>query len=290
VTGVGFAPAKVNLALHVGPPRADGRHPLDSLAAFADFGDDLTAETIPGEGAVIAVSGPFAADLAGETDNLVLRAAALLRDRLGDAAGGVRLSLHKALPVASGLGGGSADAAATLRLLARHWGAPLDLADLAGLAGQLGADCPVCVFSRSARMLGDGRELAFEPLPALDAVLVNPGAPSPTAAVYRAFDALGLGGEFSPTPRGPWTDADDFVAALAHARNDLETPAIRVTPRIADVLADLRARASVRLARLSGSGATCFAIAVDRAAAWRLAAEISNDHPGWWVQAVRLGG
>lgn len=285
-----FAPAKINLTLHVGRPWADGRHPLDSLVAFADVGDVLTVAATPDDGLDLALDGPFAAALATDPDNLVLRAARLLRDRKG-ARRGARLRLTKMLPIASGIGGGSADAAAALRALNEIWdGAPLDAAALADIAGALGADVPACLAHRPVRMQGDGRDLAPFACPPLDAVLVNPGAPAPTGAVYRAFDALDLGDAFAPSPDGGWPTPAAAIAALAGARNDLEPAAAMVAPAITDALAALAGDPDIALARLSGSGATCFGLAIDATSAERAAHRLAEAHPGWWVRRTVLAG
>jgi 4-diphosphocytidyl-2-C-methyl-D-erythritol kinase len=275
----GFAPAKVNLYLHVGPPRADGFHPLDSLIAFADVGDRVVAT--PADGLDLVVEGPFAGSLATEPDNLVLRAARLLA-----AHAGVRphaaLRLEKHLPVASGIGGGSSDAAAALRVLDRLWHCRASRTDLEALAARLGADVPCCVAALPARMRGIGEDLAVAHVAPLRAVLANPLMPAPTAAVYRAFDALGGGSLRDPGP-APRDCLQDWLASQT---NDLEAPAIAVAPVIADVLAALREAAPDALVRMSGSGATCFALTDDADA---VAATLRARRPGWWVAAVTLG-
>jgi 4-diphosphocytidyl-2-C-methyl-D-erythritol kinase len=256
------AAAKVNLFLHVTGRRADGYHLLDSLAVFGPPADELRAE--PAEGLSLALEGPFGAALEAEADNLVLRAARLLAE-----AAGIRpraaLRLAKHLPVASGIGGGSADAAAALRLLDRLWGTHLGPSALAGIAARLGADVPVCLASRSARMQGVGDVLGTAPnLPEFALLLVNPGVALATADVFR-----GRNGAFSPPAELPpaWPDLDGMAAGLSRLRNDLEAPAIRLRPVIAEVLAALRAAPGCRLARMSGSGATCFGLFADAAAA-----------------------
>lgn len=259
--------AKVNLYLHVTGRRADGYHLLDSLAVFAAAGDRLTAEAA-GE-LSLAIEGLFAAALEGG-DNLVLRAARRL-----DPARGAALRLTKNLPVASGIGGGSADAAATLRLLSRLWKCPVP----AGAALSLGADVAVCLVSAPARMQGVGEVLLEAPrLPPFGMVLVNPGMPVATPAVFAARE-----GGFSPPailPAG-WADAASMARDLATLRNDLEPPAIRLCPPIGDVLAAIRATQGCLLARMSGSGATCFGIFASPAAAEEASALLA--HPGWWV-------
>jgi 4-diphosphocytidyl-2-C-methyl-D-erythritol kinase len=268
-----FAPAKVNLALHVLGRREDGYHLLDSLVVFAGVGDRLLAE--PARSLSLTVAGPFAGALAAERDNLVLRAARALADAAGVAAG-ARLVLEKHLPVASGIGGGSADAAAALRLLARLWGCSPASRELA-LA--LGADVPVCLAGRPARMGGVGEALARVPaLPRCGLVLVNPGVPVATPAVFRARS-----GAFSPPldlPPG-WADAAALAADLARWGNDLELPALTLQPAIGDVLAALRAVPGCLLARMSGSGATCFGLFAAPEHAVQAAAGLHS--PGWWV-------
>jgi 4-diphosphocytidyl-2-C-methyl-D-erythritol kinase len=265
-----FAPAKVNLYLHVTGKRADGYHLLDSLAVFPDAGDRV--EAAEADGLSLEISGPFGAVLRGEEDNLLLRAARLLAPGRGAA-----LKLEKNLPVASGIGGGSADAAAALRVLCGLWG--IEGADLPALALKLGADVPVCLESRPARMQGIGEILAPAPrLPEFGMVLVNPGVAVPTPAVFKARQ-----GGFSPAPALPeaWADVDAMVADLRSCTNDLQEAAIGIAPVIGEVLAKLSALPGAKLARMSGSGATCFALFANAAAAEAAAAEINV--PGWWA-------
>lgn len=273
-----FAPAKVNLYLHVTGRRPDGYHLLDSLAVFCPVGDRLRATVA--EALTLTVEGPFGAALAGERDNLVLRAARAL-----DGEAGARVVLEKFLPVASGIGGGSADAAATLRLLCRLWELPVgasqgDLARgaLASIALELGADVPVCLASRAARMGGVGEALGPAPaMPAVGMVLVNPGVALATALVFRARS-----GGFSGLAGLPsaWADAAAMAGDLARLRNDLEPPAIALCPVIGTVLAALAATPGCLLARMSGSGATCFGLFRDAAAAE--AAALALARSGWW--------
>ncbi|MDX2234633.1 MAG: 4-(cytidine 5'-diphospho)-2-C-methyl-D-erythritol kinase [Hyphomonadaceae bacterium] len=275
----GFAPAKVNLYLHVGPPRADGLHPIDSLIAFADVGDRIEAQ--PAETLTLAVTGPFAPALAGEADNLVLRAARLLAAHAG-VAPRAALTLHKRLPIASGVGGGSSDAAAALRVLNRLWACGASLDDLEAIAAPLGSDVPGCVRARPARMRGVGELLEPAVIAPLNAVLVNPLVPAPTGAVYRAFDARP-----APPLDDPGRAPDDgLIAWLRRRRNDLEGAAQTVAPAVGDVLDALRTHAPGALVRMSGSGATCFAVTDDAPA---LAAAVSRRHPQWWVRAARFG-
>lgn len=270
------APAKLNLDLLVTGRRADGYHLLDSLVVFLDLGDTLAVE--PGPALELAVTGPMAAGLDAGPGNLVLRAARALAERAGVVAG-ARLTLEKHLPVAAGIGGGSADAAAALRLLDRFWGTGLPPADLAALAGPLGADVPVCLAGRPARMLGVGDRLEPVPgLPALDLVLANPRRPLATAAVFQAL-------ELAPGAARPPGAARD----LAGSRNDLEAPARRLMPEIGALLAALAAEPGCGLARMSGSGPTCFGLFPDAAAARAAAARLAGRHPGWWLAACRSG-
>ncbi|MBL8558927.1 MAG: 4-(cytidine 5'-diphospho)-2-C-methyl-D-erythritol kinase [Hyphomonadaceae bacterium] len=280
-----FAPAKVNLFLHVGPPMPDGRHPLDSLVMFAaDAGDVVTA--VAAADLSLHIDGAFAGAL-GDGDNLVLRAAQLLAAEAGIAPRAA-LTLQKNLPVASGIGGGSADAAAALHALNSLWKLGADTAHLAQMSAQLGADLPACVYGRTALMHGTGEATTPVEAPALHAVLVNPGVEASTPAVYRTFDAMGLGPDFAPAGTPPYA-RDTFHDWLAQQGNDLEAPARRVAPVIGEVLGLLREHAPGALARMSGSGATCFAIVEDAPAASELAAAIAAARPSWWVRATRLG-
>ncbi|TRW99308.1 4-(cytidine 5'-diphospho)-2-C-methyl-D-erythritol kinase [Paracoccus sp. M683] len=261
------APAKLNLALHVTGRRADGFHLLDSLVAFTRIGDDL--RVLPG-GPRLTIDGPFAAGLSADDDNLCLRAARAM---------GTDADIHltKNLPVASGIGGGSADAAAVMRALAAQGHAlPADPA-------VLGADIPVCLAGRPARMRGVGEVLdPVPPLPALPVVLVNPGIPLPTPAVFAALILR----DNPPLPGPDWHDADTLLSWLADTRNDLQDPAIRLAPVIADVLAALAGQGA-GLARMSGSGATCFGLFEHLADATRAARALSA-RSGWWVVATEL--
>lgn len=260
--------------------RADGYHLLDSLAVFAEVGDVLRAA--PADDLTLQIAGPFAAALAAEPDNLVLRAARRLAEAAG-VAPRARLVLEKCLPVASGIGGGSADAAAALRLLARLWQVPPP--DTA-LALPLGADVPVCLAGTAARMAGVGEVLTPAPrLPQCGLVLVNPGVAVATPAVFRARN-----GAFSPPldlPAG-WPDAAAMAADLARLSNDLEAPALALEPAIGAVLAVLRALPGVLLARMSGSGATCFALCDTTDAARATAARVAR--PGWWTWGGAMMG
>lgn len=281
------ARAKINLYLQVTGRRADGYHELDSLVAFADLGDSV--EAAPAADLSLAIEGPFAAGLSSGADNLVLRAAAALRDALaakGVEVGGARLVLTKNLPVASGIGGGSADAAAALRALRTLWKPPPGLVDLAALGLGLGADLPVCLAGGPRFVGGIGERLDPVPrLPAAWLLLVNPRVAVPTPAVFAARQ-----GSFSPPAR--WSDATPDLAALVRrlmgCRNDLTAPARSIAPAIGEVLEALEALPGVRLARLSGSGATCFGIFATAAAAAAGCAEIARRHPAWWSAAAPM--
>ena len=275
------APAKVNLCLHVLGRRGDGYHLLDSLAVFGPAQDMLRLE---GQGALsLRLEGKFAPGLITEADNLVLRAAHALAGAAGITAPWGALVLEKNLPVASGIGGGSADAAAALRLLNRAWGLGFSPERLRAIALRLGADIPVCVESRPARMGGVGEVMAAAPaLPAVALLLVNPGEALATPAVFRAR----LGGFSSPAPLPPaWEDAAAMATDLARCGNDLQAAAISLCPAIAAVLAAIGAQPGSLLARMSGSGATCFGLfaTVPEAAA---AARAMPAH--WWSSAGPL--
>ena len=270
------APAKLNLFLRVVGRRPDGYHLLDSLAGFADVGDRL--EAAPAEALSLVVEGPFAAGLAAEADNLVLRAARLLAAEAG-VEPVAALRLDKRLPVASGIGGGSADAAAALRVLARLWRIEIDGVALQRIALLLGADVPVCIASQPARMGGIGEALTPAPaLPAAGLVLANPGQAVPTPAVFRARTP----GFSTPAdlPRG-WDSVAAMAADLSRLGNDLQAPAVELCPAIADVLAALAALPGCLLAQMSGSGATCFALFADVPTA--VAAAAGLGRPDWWV-------
>ena len=280
------AAAKINLYLHVLGKRLDGYHELQSLVAFADISDEVTAE--PAFDWSLTIDGRFAGRLAEENtnENLVLRAAHRLLSATGERAA---LRLTKNLPVASGIGGGSADAAAALRCLQALYqtgtGAPAAWADL-------GADIPVCLLTRPALVEGMGEQLTALPrMPALPAVLVNPGVPSATGAVFKAL-AGRYGKGLSPPLPAPadLQNVETFAAWLAGSRNDLAAPAIETLPEIGEVLTALQAAAGALLVRMSGSGATCFALFRDSQAAHDAAAWVSSRSPHWWVQPTVLAG
>lgn len=284
-----FAPAKVNLTLHAGALRGDGYHPLDSLVVFADWGDHLAA--VAADRLSLTISGEGAEQLEAESGNLVLRAAEALHSaaRL-PAFAGAKLHLTKDIPLGAGLGGGSADAAAALRALNRLWRLDWPLDRLRPLAAGIGSDVPACLVSRPLRMTGRGETV--EPLkswPALDAVLCLPGLAVSTREVFAAFDA----GPAPTLPDSPLPQArtvKEAVAIAAAGRNDLERAAIRVAPRIADVLAALHAVPGASLAGLSGSGSACWALFASRAQAKGAAEALAGVHPEWRFRPVRLGG
>lgn len=279
------APAKLNLYLHVIGRRGDGYHLLDSLVAFTEPGDRVGAALA--DDLSLVVTGPFAAQLAADSaQNLVLRSARWLAEQAG-VKPQVTLTLEKRLPVASGIGGGSSDAAATLRVLSRLWSCDLDALERSALARTLGADVPVCLGARAAWLGGIGEDIApAPPLPDCWAVLVNPGVPVPTPAVFKARH-----GDFSLPARfeSRLPDARALAGVLSERRNDLTVAARTLAPEIGALLAALEAEPGVLLARMSGSGATCFALFADadesRAAARRLGAA----HPHWWVAQGKLG-
>ena len=287
------APAKINLTLRVLGRRADGYHELESLVAFAGVGDALTFA--PGGALTLAVSGPTAQAAGDNADNLVLKAARALAGRIAGLTLG-SFALSKRLPVAAGLGGGSADAAAALRLLARANGVALDDPRLMQAAQATGSDVPVCLDPKPRLMRGVGDVLSAPlDLPRLFAVLVNPGVAVSTRDVFAALNLASVpasGGASSPTPlvsEGWGGEPTAFVAALVKERNDLEAPAIELEPAIADVLAVLQALPDCRLARMSGSGATCFGLFPTNAAAAAAARTLRVGYPQWWVRATVLG-
>lgn len=275
MTEVEVAPAKINLALHVRARQPDGYHRIETLFAFARDGDGLAAE--PADALSLTIDGPFAAGLTAGPDNLVLRAAEALRAASGVGTG-AQLTLDKRLPIASGIGGGSADAAAALRLLARLWRVEVDLD---AIARRLGADVPACLHSFTVR--GDGRGDELRPidgggLSGLGLLLVNPGVAMPTGPVFAGWDGI---------DRGALGEGDPLAIA-AQGRNDLEGPAVAIAPVIAELVAWLTARPGVLLARMSGSGATCFALFADASARDAAQRDCARDWPGAWCLATAL--
>lgn len=270
-----FAPAKINLTLHVTGQRPDGYHLLDSLVVFASVGDWVSAEL--SQTATLTISGPMAAGLHDSPNNLVQRAAALMNCA-------ARLHLEKHLPVSSGIGGGSADAAATLRLLARLSGRALPPA---AEILTLGADVPVCIQGQSLRMRGVGEKLTpIPPLPEAWLVLVNPGVGVSTPHVFKVLETK----TNPPLPETipAFASASDLAAFLKTQRNDLEAPAQAIAPQITVAKARLGAAEGCLLARMSGSGATCFGLFGDEHAAKAAEKAISQDHPKWWVAPAKI--
>lgn len=273
--------AKINLFLHVGTRRDDGFHPLQSLAVFTDMGDRLTLEDA--SDLSLQIDGPFAAGLATEGDNLVLRAARALRGR------GAKLTLTKNLPVASGIGGGSADAAAALRGLNDLWREGLGEGALCDLAAGLGSDIPVCVLSRSAFMEGRGEVLrAAAPLPRLSMLLVNPGVAVPTRDVFARLETRS--GTAMTLPSDGFADAHALLRFLETTANDLEAPARNLQPVIGTVLTAIAALPGALFTRMSGSGATCFGIFADDDSCQRAASVLQANNPGWWVAPTFVPG
>jgi 4-diphosphocytidyl-2-C-methyl-D-erythritol kinase len=280
-----LARAKINLYLHVAAPDARGWHPLQSLVAFADMGDQVSLTDAPG----LTIDGPFGAGLSAGEDNLILRAA-----RRFEALAGVELRhglhLDKQLPLASGIGGGSADAGATLRLLKATYAPQISDELLDEMAQATGADGVMCLRSQSAFAEGYGELLTPVKLPSMPCVLINPGVACSTPQVFAAYDALGCF-EAIEAKQGfaDIVNIDGLVAALKATRNDLESPAIRLQPVIVDVLTSLRDQPDVLLARMSGSGATCFALCRDEQASGDVAERMRVLWPTAWVRACQLG-
>lgn len=283
------APAKINLTLHILGRRADGWHELESLVVFTRSGDTLTLE--PGSALGLVVVGPTAGASGSTEDNLVMRAARALAARITDLRLGA-FTLTKRLPVAAGIGGGSSDAAAALRLLARANGIAIDDPRVIAAATATGADIPVCLASTARMMRGVGDELgpplALPPLPAL---VVNPGVPLETKSV---FARMGLepgwrSGASKHAELKGGVSSDDVLAALKRGRNDMEDAACVLAPIVSDVLAVLGAARGCRLARMSGSGATCVGLFADCRAVSRARRAIAAAHPDWWAKATMLG-
>lgn len=273
-----LARAKINLALHITGRREDGYHLLDSFVVFADLGDTINARAAPETR--LRITGPFAAGLSAGPDNLVRKAAALMPDCPAD------LTLEKMLPLAGGIGGGSADAAAALLALADLYGTPLPCSeDVLGL----GADVPVCLNGRPIRMRGIGEELEpVPPLPDLWCVLVNPAVECPTGPVFQGLARR----DNAPLPAFPDAFSDPGMLAdwLRNTRNDLEAPALALVPVIGAVREALAAQPGCLLARMSGSGATVFGLFGDEVAARAAETAISAAAPEWWCRAARVSG
>ncbi|MGZ5876851.1 MAG: 4-(cytidine 5'-diphospho)-2-C-methyl-D-erythritol kinase [Bradyrhizobium sp.] len=286
------ARAKVNLTLRVVGRRVDGYHDLESVVAFADCADRLSLT--PGSKLDLKITGPLAQACGEAADNLVFKAAQLLGERVTDLRLG-DFTLEKMLPVAAGIGGGSADAAAALRLLAQANGLAIDDASLIEVAKLTGADVPVCLASHACVMTGVGETLQPLSLPKIPCVLVNPRVPIATKDVFAALGLRNgelLVGATDVIQATAWPEQgasiEDWVEVLAAGSNDLEAPATRIQPLIGEVLSALSATNGAWLARMSGSGATCFAIYENTAEAQRASQAIQLDHPNWWVHAGLL--
>lgn len=280
------APAKINLALHVTGRRADGYHSLETLVAFAEVGDEL--EAIADRKDSLTITGPFARGLGNGETNLVLRALAAFRARWPDALpDGIALRLAKNLPIAAGLGGGSADAAAALRLFAAMSDRDIAFADLLEISRGLGADVPMCLYSRPAEVRGIGEiVLPLKDFPACHVVLVNPLVPVITADIFRRLERRDNPG--LPEVGDPLTRPAQLGLWLSETRNDLEPPAIAMVPVIGDLIARLHTASGCILARMSGSGATVFGLFGSSAQAHQAAHDLRETWPGYWVAASPL--
>ncbi len=282
------APAKINLSLNVAALGDDGYHPLQSLVVFAAIGDDLRFESAPK--LTLNIDGPFGSNLAGASDNLVWRAARALQETTNTTLGAA-ISLTKNLPIAAGIGGGSADAAAALRGLNTLWQCGLSPRDLEDIAAGLGADVPVCVQSRPRFMRGRGQILDdISPWPDLYAVLVNPGIAISTKEVFARFDDFGAGNVLNGLAPKPTKDVDAALAQLAMLDNSLTQAACAQSPAIGALLATLARHDPTALVRLCGSGATCMAIVRNAAAATQLKQALRAEFSQYWVVATLLRG
>ena len=281
------APAKVNLTLQVGPARPDGYHPVDSLVAFADWGDRLTFAA--SRELTLDIAGEGADVLRGEGDNLIMKAARLLATAAGLHHDGAHIRLQKQIPLGAGLGGGSADAAAALRGLNRLWSLDWPEDMLAGLAAEIGSDVPACVLSRPLRMTGRGERIeALGHWPDLPALLVNPGESVSTADIFKHYDHDPRPVRAEPTPL-----ADSYAEALDVLRladNALQPHAVRASRAVGDVLEALRRLPNEALVRMTGSGSTCFAVFESLEEADVAAGHVRSNHPDWLVQPVTLRG
>jgi 4-diphosphocytidyl-2-C-methyl-D-erythritol kinase len=281
------APAKINLFLHVVGRRPDGKHSIDSLVVFADVGDVVIVS--PGTDISLTRSGPMAGDLPPVAEDLVLHAATLLAQTAGVTAGAT-IEVQKNLPVASGIGGGSADAAAAIRALMRLWRVDLPSEQLSSLARELGADLAVCLANRPSLVRGVGDQLSLPgAIAPLYAVLVNPRSAVSTAEVFEVFDATPYTSASPPVATQEWSSAPhQFAQQLAVCRNDLTDSALTLCSAIGDVLARLDAQPECLLARLSGSGATCLGLFATESTARAAAEALGRDNSDWWVAATQL--
>ncbi len=285
-----WAPAKVNLYLHVGAPGPGGLHPVDSLVMFADTraADRISARVSPQLS--LSVEGPRAKQLKNAPNNLTLAAATALREACERGGLGAALVLHKELPIAGGVGGGSSDAAATLHVLNEMWGIEFGQAALERLAVQLGSDVPACVRLRPLVMRGTGERLIDMAAPDLPCVLVNPGVNLETRRVFERYDQLGANRAFREMAPPSESDVEGFAGALGGFRNDLQAAAVALCPEIEKALTLIRAQRGCLLARMSGSGPTCFGIFADSASADVAAATIAAAKRKYWVRASALRG
>lgn len=288
-----YAPAKINLSLHVGPPKDNGRHNLVSLVTFADIdaADVLSAE--PASHFSLAVDGPFAKQSGPAKNNLVLKAARAMNDALDGDVPPLAFRLQKTLPCAAGIGGGSADAGAALRLIVRAHGGETAQAMAEAVAPLLGGDVLACFHNLPGFMAGEGD--VFEPIlsvPRLPALLINPGIDCPTATVFSAYDEVAPKEipEHPPLPDNR-TALRAFVSWLnENTRNSLQSPAMSMHPVITKTLATMQALPGVRMVRMTGSGATCFALFESIDLAEGAADLVQRQNPDWWVQSTLLGG
>lgn len=275
--------AKINLYLHVTGKRSNGYHELDSLIAFAGIGDRITIDG--GDDLTLTVTGPHGDNIPTSDDNLVLKAARLLAKHVGISTGAA-ITLEKNLPASSGIGGGSADAAATMHGLCKYWNLSLSTDELCTLGLTLGADVPICVHGHAALVSGIGEIIEPAPsFPAIWLVLANAGVEVSTPAVFTARN--GAFSESNPLDHAV-TDPSTFAAALKERSNDLTDAAITTAPVIQETLDTLNACPEALLSRLSGSGATCFGLFADEQSAQSSAKAIKKDRPGWWVEAAPL--
>jgi 4-diphosphocytidyl-2-C-methyl-D-erythritol kinase len=289
-----LAPAKVNLYLHVAAPDARGYHPLRSLVAFADIGDDVRLLPVDLEGhneapaPRLSIDGLFSAGLGAGEDNLIMKAVRRFEQAAGVKVQDHDIALTKSLPIASGIGGGSADAGAVLHLLREVYAPAMNDESLAAIAGSIGADGVMCLWARASVAEGYGERLTPAHLPRLPAVLINPLVECSTAAVYSGFDDLGQFADIDGPGLDGDLDLDALVEGLKGPRNDLQAPAVVIQPVINDVLESLAAQPETLLARMSGSGATCFALCGSDQDASILAKRLEGIWPGAWVRACAL--
>ncbi len=289
-----LAPAKVNLYLHVAAPDARGYHPLRSLVAFADIGDEVRLLPVTSDGfdsssrPRLSIDGRFSAGLGSNEDNLIMKAVRRFEQAAGVAVSRHDITLTKSLPIASGIGGGSADAGAVLHLLREVYSADINDDSLGAIAGSIGADGVMCLWAKASVAEGYGERLTPARLPPTPAVLINPLVECSTAAVYGGFDALGQFRDIDGPSFAESGSLATLVEALKGTRNDLQAPAIRIQPVINNVLKSLTAQPETLLARMSGSGATCFALCASDQDAQALAKRLEVLWPQAWVRSCTL--